>query len=343
MSSISNLHVNYALVSLVVFLISCNFVLVADAELVSHWNFNNNLDDSGKANNSLRISTPIFHCDDPLVTFQACWPQDYVRYSSASYVPTPIDDGFHFNRLTYLATDPLNESDYDFFDIDHEFTIDFWASGEAYCPDHCTHQYLFSKANTVKEGNHVIGVAGGVQRDGALYIYFRNDHEQVYAQTNVSVFDGNPHKYTITYSGTGMLNDIKFFVDGKNIPLHPPTGDSRSLPKILDPVSNDVGFVIGNYWYTFGQTFGDGWIDEFKLYNHAFTSQDVLDDFLSQFPENYVYELEKETIPSSPKISENYTYEISYVGEIYVLIVFGFIATILSNFLIIRYYLKQKS
>jgi len=333
--------VNYIFFILFVVLISCSFVISANAELVSYWHFDNTLEDSGPAKNNLHVSTPILMCNDPY-PFSACWTDDIAKLSEEFYVPAMSHDGFYFNRFTFLATDPANESNYDFLEIDKPFTIDFWARGEQYClvSDACTHQYLFSKAVSTYETNpNVIGVAGGIQRDGAFYMYLRNDHEIMYAQTNEAVFDNTPHKYTVVYLGDGKRTNIQFYVDGKKIPLHPSTGDSFSVPQIFDTVTNDSPLVIGNYWFTFGQSFGDGWIDEFKIFDSALTSEDILSDYQSQISKSTQISATDDAL-TDDSITSLSNMSIGNSTILLCVIVFSSI-TILLNFLVVRHYFQK--
>jgi hypothetical protein len=248
-----------------------------EATPVSYWKFEQNLNDSGTYGNTLHLMSPVFACSVEQVT--ACWPDSWLALTQINYINTPhTNKGHSFNGFTYFTAGANTESQYDFLDPYHTWTIEFWAAATPHCPNNCTHQYLASKARSTPDG-YVHGWAVGINGNGQIYAYQRSNTAILMGVSNDQIFDGTPKKYTVVYHGTGTWNDYEFFVNGEPVQKRP-FEQGGSVMSFSGSAQNDEAFVIGNYWYRTGQTFRTGWLDNMAIFDYARTPTQIQTSYM---------------------------------------------------------------
>lgn len=253
---------------------------------VSYWKFENNLYDDGTLQNNLYNTEPVFICginNESRYCFDSFDPQ----LGKINFTNSIFGTAHPFNGKIFFTTGEEVEYDYDFLDSSHPFTIEWWMEGDQFCDTStlCYHQYLFSKVKTVDipRKNLVTGLGVGIQKDGGLFFYLRNEYNYVQAETasDVTEFD-IPRKYSIVYDGSKTWDGIQFFVNGKQVEKLPIIAASTSY-HMTGSNENDEAFVIGNYWYRNAEIFRTGWLDEVKIFDYGRTHLQIAEDYESDY------------------------------------------------------------
>ena len=240
---------------ILVIVLSLNFI---SADLISHWSFDGNADDSSGSGNNGVVSGAILTEGKSNQAYKFDGINDYINI--------------------------INEASFDFERTD-KFSIALWLKPDS--ADTST-QVPISKmrdASPFTGWDFVINYKGsipgtqGSNKPGYLTLQivnkYSNNSIEVSTSSPTKLNDGNYHYYVITYDSSSSANGVKIYEDGEKLPL--------TITR-----DNLISSILNNYKVTLGDRDGGdtgfsykGLIDEVKIFNRTFSDLEINGLYLS--------------------------------------------------------------